>query len=267
MTGEILSTSEIGQNGLWGDRGYAIIDKADGKVATAKNPKKWPSLLNYQATIKDLASNNSISPVTIKFPDGTLVSSDQSGIDEKLSQAFGREVFLARTESGKIAGVQSPIPDSWTASSEEYNLDLDGRVEKESVTDFELPEGTFFDAAKLHLLTTSTLSRLSEIYPEGEFNIQRFRPNIVVETIGTENSFVENEWIGHTLVLGNEVRLKVTEACPRCVMTTLGQGDLPKDTGILRTAAQHNQGYIGVYATVVQSGKIKQGDSVRLEKG
>ncbi len=39
--------------------------------------------------------------------------------------------------------------------------------------------------------------------------------------------------------------------CPRCVMTTLPQGDLPKDSGILRTAAQHNQASVGVYADVL----------------
>lgn len=265
MAGELLSSTLVGLNGFLADRGYAVIDKTDGKVATAKNPKKWHRLLNCQATIPDTISKNSMPPVTIKFPDGSLISSDQSGINEKLSQAFGREVFLGKMEGGRLTGVQSPAPSSWVASSEEYNLDLDGRMGQESVTDFELPEGTFFDAAKLHLLTTSTLARLSEAYPEGDFNIQRFRPNIVVESISSEKKFLENEWVGQTLALGNEVRLKVTGACPRCVMTTLKQGDLPKDTGILRTAAQHNQGNIGIYATVVQGGTIRQGDSVGIE--
>jgi uncharacterized protein len=49
------------------------------------------------------------------------------------------------------------------------------------------------------------------------------------------------------------------------VMTTLPQDDLPRDTGILRTAAQHNQANVGVYASVLQGGKVRRGDSVRLE--
>jgi uncharacterized protein len=48
-------------------------------------------------------------------------------------------------------------------------------------------------------------------------------------------------------------------------MTTLAQGDLPKDPGILRTVAQHNQVNVGVYASVLQGGKIRRGDSIRLE--
>jgi hypothetical protein len=48
-------------------------------------------------------------------------------------------------------------------------------------------------------------------------------------------------------------------------MTTLPQGDLPKDTGILRTAAQHNGVNVGVYAEVLRGGAIHRGDPVRVE--
>jgi MOSC domain-containing protein YiiM len=48
-------------------------------------------------------------------------------------------------------------------------------------------------------------------------------------------------------------------------MTTLAQRDLPKDSGILRTAAQHNQVNVGVYASVLEGGNIRIGDSIRLE--
>jgi hypothetical protein len=48
-------------------------------------------------------------------------------------------------------------------------------------------------------------------------------------------------------------------------MTTLPQGDLPKDPGILRTAAQQNQANVGVYANVARGGTIRRGDPVRLD--
>jgi uncharacterized protein YcbX len=86
-----------------------------------------------------------------------------------------------------------------------------------------------------------------------------------VETAPGGKDFVENAWIGHTLALGAEVRLRITGGCPRCVMTTLPQGDLPRDPGILRTAAQHNQVNVGVYASVLQGGNVRRGDAVRLE--
>jgi uncharacterized protein len=48
-------------------------------------------------------------------------------------------------------------------------------------------------------------------------------------------------------------------------MITLPQGDLPRDSGILRTVARLNQVNVGVYASVLRSGTIHRGDLVRLE--
>jgi MOSC domain-containing protein YiiM len=48
-------------------------------------------------------------------------------------------------------------------------------------------------------------------------------------------------------------------------MTTLPQGDLPADKGILRTAARHNEARVGAYATVLQGGTVLRGDTVALE--
>ena len=47
-------------------------------------------------------------------------------------------------------------------------------------------------------------------------------------------------------------------------MITLPQADIPKDSGILRTAAQHNGVNVGVYASVVNGGTIRRGDTVMV---
>ena len=110
----------------------------------------------------------------------------------------------------------------------------------------------------------ATVDRLRALYPQGRFEIRRFRPNVVVETTRGECDFVENACIGHLLALGDAVRLSIAGPCARCVMTTLPQSDLPRDTGILRTAAQHNRASVGVYASVVQAGTVHRGDHVTL---
>ena len=86
-----------------------------------------------------------------------------------------------------------------------------------------------------------------------------------MEAAGGARDFVENAWVGRTLAIGEAVRLGIAGPCPRCVMTTLPQGDLPKDPGILRAAAQHNRANVGVYASVVQGGRVRRGDAIRLE--
>jgi len=131
------------------------------------------------------------------------------------------------------------------------------------VTDEAMPPGTFFDLAVLHILTTSTLDMLRELYPAGRIEPRRFRPNLIVNTSG-QKGFVENDWIGKTLSIGPEVKIQVTGPCPRCVMTTLAQGDLPKDPGVLKTAAKYNEVRVGIYAAVVQPGTIRIGDGVSV---
>jgi uncharacterized protein len=142
---------------------------------------------------------------------------------------------------------------------------MEGLDHRDTVTDFDLPEGTFFDCAVVHVLTTATLDRLRELYPQGRFEVRRFRPNVVVETANGVKDFIEDAWIGRTVRIGDDVQLFITGPCPRCVMTTLAQGDLPKDSGILRTAAQHNEVNVGVYASVLRGGHVRRGDAIRVQ--
>jgi uncharacterized protein len=267
MMGEELNAAEITERGLLGDRAYALVDSSDGKVASAKNPRKWPQLFDFRAAFVDSPRPGAkVPPVRITLPEGRVVSSDQSDVNQILSRALNREVTLDAIERGHREVVESTFPNPWTPKAEEYWPDMEGLDYRDTVTDFNLPEGTFFDCAVLHLLTTATVDRLRELYPEGRFEVRRFRPNIVVETAsGGVKDFVENAWIGRTLAIGDAVRLSITGPCPRCVMTTLPQGDLAKDPGILRTAAQHNHANVGLYASVVRGGTVRRADAIGLE--
>jgi hypothetical protein len=223
-------------------------------------------LFDFRAALADAPRTGvKVPPVRITLPDGTIVSSEQSDLHQVLSKVLKREVTLDAIAYVHQEIGESTLPDLRTTSAEEYWPDIEGLEHRDAVTDFGLPEGTFFDCAVVHLLTTATLDRLRELYPPGRFEVRRFRPNIVVETANREKDFVEDAWIGQILAIGDSVRLNITGPCARCVMTTLPQGDLPRDAGILRTAAQHNRANVGVYASVLQGGKIRRGDSVRQE--
>jgi uncharacterized protein YcbX len=266
MMGEELNAAEITERGLLGDRAYALVDSSDGKVASAKNPRKWPGIFGFRAAFVDPPrAGTAVPAVRITLPDGTVVSSEQSDVNQILSRALEREVTLETTERGHREVVDSTFPNPWTPRAEEYWPDMEGVDNRDTVTDFDLPEGTFFDCAVVHLVTTATLERLRELYPPGRFEVRRFRPNVVVETGSDVKDFVENGWIGRTIAIGAAVHLNITGPCPRCVMTTLPQGDLPKDPGILRTAAQHNHANVGLYASVARGGTVRPGDAVRLE--
>ena len=266
MLGEELNAAEVTDRGLLGDRAYGLVDRSDRKVASAKNPRKWPQLFDFRAAFVDSPRTGAkVPPVRITLPDGTMVTSEQGDLDRVLSRALNREVTLDAAERGQQEVVESTFPNPWTPQAEEYWPDMEGLDYRDTVTDFALPAGTFFDCAVVHVLTTATLDRLRELYPQGRFEVRRFRPNVVVELADGARDFAEDAWIGRTLALGEEVRLSITGPCPRCVMTTLPQGDLPKDPGILRTAAQHNRVNVGVYAAVVRGGTIRRGDPIAVE--
>jgi uncharacterized protein YcbX len=246
MMGESIESSLFTEKGLLADRSFALIDSETGKVVSAKNPKRWPNMFSFQSRLLQSGDGNHVVEITL--PDGSSVNSNDNQVNSVLSKALGRDVRLV-----------SQVPQQ--PQLEEYWPDIEELDNRDIVTDEDMPAGTFFDLAIVHLLTTSTLDALQQHYPEGQFAAQRFRPNILVSS--TESGFVENNWIGKTLTIG-EVSLKVTGPCPRCVMTTLPQGDLPNDTKILRTAAQKNNAHVGIYADVIKAGTIHCNDQISI---
>jgi uncharacterized protein YcbX len=253
MLGEEVNSTLVTERGLLGDRAYALIDRATGKVASSKNPRRWPTLFKYKAALMDLPDmRERVPPVMITLPNGTRVSSEQTDVDRVLSYALDREVSL-----------RSQVPER--AELEQYWPDVDNLAHREAVTAEAMPPDGFFDGEVIHLLTTATLDQLHSLYPAGSFDPLRFRPNLVVAPAHAESGFVEDSWIGRTIAIGEQVRLHVLRPTGRCVMTTLAQGDLPKDLGILRTAVQANQAKVGVYVTVVRGGVIRRDDPVTIE--
>jgi len=72
MLGEQVTASEVAQRGLLGDRAYALRDTSDGKIATAKNPRKWPNLFDYHAAlISAPKADEKMPPARITLPNGT----------------------------------------------------------------------------------------------------------------------------------------------------------------------------------------------------
>jgi len=137
--------------------------------------------------------------------------------------------------------------------------------------DSPVPQEAFFDLFPLSLIASSTIDRLNEVAPETQFDARRFRMNMTIATEG--DGFVENRWIGRQLTVGDAVALQIAMPDPRCVITTLAQGDLPKDSGVLKALAQHNRLDVGggalfpcagVYAVAAATGTVRVGDPVRL---
>ncbi|MGW0808851.1 MOSC domain-containing protein [Nonomuraea sp. NPDC002799] len=232
MLGEEIAESGVTERGLDGDRARAVLDVATGKIASAKNPRLWRDLL-------------------------TIEGADVPG-DAELSALLGREVRLIDVPPPG-AEFERSVPERVLADGIEAEVPYTvGRLGGAS------PEGTFFDFAPVHLVSTSALDRVGAA-------ALRYRPNLVIGT--EEDGFVENGWVGRELRVGDSVLLQVIVTSPRCAVPTLAHGPLGRDTGALRMVARHNrvpvldmgpQPCLGVYARVTRPGRIAQGDPVTL---
>ena len=276
MGGECVPELELGARGVLGDRAYALLDLATGKVASAKNSKFFPDLLQCRAEFLAPPHRHEKMPaVKITLPDGRSVRSDEAAVHATLSDFFHRQVQLIAT-----------APEDFTI--DQFHPDLAGLdpsghrntvvAQKLGAALFEaagmdspVPVGSFLDVFPVSVITTSTLAKLKALAPESLFDAARFRMNVVVKTEG--EAFVENAWVGQTLHLDSSAQIAVAMPDPRCVMTTLAQPGLPQDLGVLRTLVAHNRLDLpgmgsfpcaGVYGLVPSEGCVRVASPVEL---
>ena len=276
MLGERVEEAVVTATGLVGDRGYALIDRQTGKVASAKHPRLWPDLFGCRARyVEPPRPGRPLPTARIDLADGTEVCTDDPDADALLSRFFHRDVHLAR---------QAPAD----FTIDEYHPDieqLNPAGERDVLVEMKLgsalfaalgwpsavPEGSFFDLFPLSILTTSTLAHLDGLAPGSDFDLRRFRMNLIVAT--ATPGFAENGWVGGALHVGAAVELAVPLPTPRCVMTTLPLEELPADPGVLRTIVRNNRLDLagvgrypcaGAYATTTHAGTIHTGDAVAM---
>ena len=259
MMGETLSDADIGGAGIPGDRGWAVRDEKRGGI---RGGKKIPQLMT-------LAAQSGPAAPLITAPDGDSASASSEGINEWLSDKLGHPVTLwPLLPADQLDHYRRGAPD--TEDFEQELRAVFGRLPDEPLPDlaglgelleFESPPGTYFDAFPMSIMSQQSLSTMNQLEGESQFDVRRFRPNLLVDSPDTDHPFPEQAWVGKTLSVGS-VTLKIDMRCPRYAMTTHGFSDLPKDAQIMRKLVANSEGNLGIYASVVQAGNVTAGDSV-----
>jgi hypothetical protein len=277
MQGEQVESSAIDENGLAGDRKYAVVDVATGKVGSAKHPRLWGALLECHARWLEPSPGQAPASVAITLPDGGETGSEDPDVDTRLSALFARPVRLTTVapEGNSYLAVWPAIDGVLPEDFREQNA-IDDDEAGGAVTDLSLAlaaaPGAFVDVSALHVVTTTTLEHLAELAPDSRFAVQRYRPNIVIGTASAP--FAENDWSGATLRVGDSLTAMGLIPTMRCIMTTLAQGGLPRDDEVLRTVARHNRieipglgtwSCVGAYAAVTSSGCVRRGDEIIVD--
>jgi uncharacterized protein YcbX len=226
MRGQKMDALDFIADGLRLDRWFGIRDVETGKMVGSSDAKRnWRSIVTWDAHV--VTPLDAAEPkVEIRYPEGGQIVTDDPQIDRVLSDRLGRAVEF-HGNHGK-------------------------------------PAPRRYELSHCHLITSATLKRLHQSYPDGEFAAERFRPNVLLDC-GNEVGFIEQPWLGKKIAASSGLLLEGTEDCKRCALTTRAQGDLSFDPKILHTVMLENNTSAGIYARVAKAGRIAVGDVVEIE--
>ncbi len=242
LQGTRVPTVDLDETGPVGDRAWGVLDVDTGELLSAK---RTGALL--EATVDGS---------TVALPTGARHPLGTAELDAALAQWLGREVRLVHVRD------QASLPQS---------MHLDNEDLTSLVVRWRSPRGRYVDLFPLHFLTTATLDAAAAAHPELDWDLRRFRPNLVLDT-----AVHERELLGATLRVGEAVVRVPEQLTERCVMTTRAQDviglgaqrsllrTLARDAGNADAALTAGSGTtpFGAYLEVVRPGRVAQGDAV-----
>ena len=239
MQGEIVASAEIERGGVRGDRCWGIRDDTTDKILTGR---REPQLLFASAT---LAPDG--RPV-ISLPTGVTCEGPGAKTDAALSEWLDKPVRLV-SSTGRPPERAEFFADATDDTSESLV--------------WTMPAGRFVDALPLLVLTTASLRTAAALYPDGDWQLRRFRPNLVIDVPG--DGWIEDTWCGRATLRIGDVELRPHEPCMRCTMVTRPQPAVDEDRDIFRTLARNHAGQFGAWTTVTTPGTVQVGDTVSIE--
>jgi uncharacterized protein YcbX len=238
MLGELLHAVEIGPRGCTGDRRWIAVDADTGERIANKRGPTDPRLRACRAELVD--DSDDALPLRVTLPDGEILQGRE--IEDALSQLLERRIRLEQADTpamGRIAAT-----------------------------------GAHHDAAPIHFITTGTLAHLRKVAPTYDWDVRRFRPNLLLDDGPASTAFGEDAFVAGALCGPSGLKLTVALPTPRCVVPTRAQEGLPANPSILRTLVELHridlgpfgrQGCIGAYAEVAHAGKIRVGETLDIE--
>jgi uncharacterized protein len=273
MGGERLKQSAIATRGLHADRMWAVRDV---ELNTFTTGRRWPVLLQCSARFVEDPAGRPAGPgdvleVIVTFPDGGEMSSSDPAINDRLSQLIGKP---ARLESLPALSEKERYR---TPQANKADLRRQFAIaEGERLPDFSMfpvrklaelaryatPVGALYDAYPILLMTRASLRAMAEHAPGSQFDVRRFRPNVLIDVDGAE--LVEFGWVGGRVRAPN-VTFSAEIPTLRCSIPTRQQGDLPADPTVLKTINAHADHCLGVYANVTSPGTLAEDDPLELE--
>jgi uncharacterized protein len=261
LQGEAVHASELSTQGLYGDRAFGIVERSTGVLLSAKREPKLLEgsaklLANWNVLSHDSLDDQSVLVAELTIG-STVVRSDDPNVHKALSAWLNLDVELHQPKSGRRSIIETQV-------------DLDDDTQ---LAEFSTRAGVFFDSCSLNLISTTSLAAARSLYPAGNWGVDRFRANVLIETdVSIADSsmdeegrpgFVDDELVGFVVSVGS-VEVVVMKRCDRCVMVTRPFGVYARDRALLRTLSRFHGNELGLDAMVNGVGLVAVGDRVTL---
>ena len=273
MSGQQVSSVQIGDRGLHADRTWAVRDIESGATTSAKRlPGLMMCTARYAGDPGPDAGPGNAPEVIIEVPDRGEISSSDPAVHRELSEYLARDVELRalppltdrgqyRTPMSTKADVREifglgpgdPLPD----------LSVFPVRKLVEISRYATPVGSYVDAYPFHLLTEQSLRSMAGYAPESDFDVRRFRPTLLVDAPSAA-PLPELAWCGGVLRAPNCALSPIIPTI-RCVMPSHRQPGLERDPAVTRTVAAHARRCLGVYGTVLTPGVLAEGDALHID--
>ncbi|MDC3411936.1 MOSC domain-containing protein [Aquibacillus sp. 3ASR75-11] len=220
--GESVQQTKIMDYGLYGDRSHAYLDET--KKGDFLTITQFQEMVRYKARFAGEESMNKYPKVEVTTPEGKDFDWKDQELIKELKNKSKRKISTTEYTPSHV-----PI----------------GPIAVEHVL----------------LATDASLEKLNELWGEDEVDSRRFRPNLILSLI-EKKPFIEEEWIGRRIKIGNEVEMEFVGHCKRCMIITVNPDNAERDSGLHKTIIKENNNIFGVYASVIKKGDIHVGDEV-----
>lgn len=224
LTGESVQKTRIMEYGLYGDRSHAYMDES--KMGDFLTITNFQEMVRYKARFVGEESMEKYPSVEVITPEGKVFAWDHQELVNELETKSKRKISTRKYTPSLV-----PI----------------GPIEVEHIL----------------LATDASLEKLEELWGKDEVDSRRFRPNLMV-SLKEKSPFIEENWIGRRIKIGNEVELELVGHCNRCMIITVNPENAGRDSSLHKTLIKENNNHFGVYASVILTGDIHIGDEIFL---
>ncbi|MEQ6390657.1 MOSC domain-containing protein [Bacillaceae bacterium S4-13-58] len=192
FSGESVRETQVMNYGLYGDRSHAFIDET--RKDKFLTITQFPEMVQYKARFVGEESLEKYPKVEITTPEGKTVVWEDHELIEEIKSKSQREIT-------PIIYPPSHVPL--------------GPIEEEHI----------------QLVTDASIDKLKELWENQEVDFKRFRPNLFL-SLKEKIPFVEEEWFGKRLKIGNAVEIKLIRPCERCMIITVNPDDANQDPSL-----------------------------------